>query len=373
MNSEPESKRIKGSALTRSTTQRILDIKVELSNVVNESMSWRKLNVKFDDHTKSTNFNFRERDKDVKQHVGFRAALGDMLTPNAMYVEFGAGRGGLSHCIAETLEDRGRFVLIDRRRNIRSRSERFHDFSFIRKHVDIRDISDLGSFIGEGYEDQVCAVVEKRIRIFKLKVQAIERRLGCSEMTTDDSIVKLRAALSEKKLQLDVLERKYETFLPAWDGCGVLAISKHLCGVATDLTLRVLSRSCRTGKYAIQGIAIAMCCHAACIWEDYVAQDWFLSLGFVASDFDVICAIASWAVTGDSFTVSSTPSNEWYDILTPSDRFTMGIQAKKLLNHGRLMYVRDHCGFPEAELVEYVDSETTPENCILLAKSQQYF
>lgn len=62
----------------------------------------------------------------------------------------------------------------------------------------------------------------------------------------------------------------------------VIAVSKHLCGGATDLALRSIEVSDRSAStpppVAITGVAIATCCHHRCTWDQYVAQEWFKSL-----------------------------------------------------------------------------------------------
>jgi hypothetical protein len=112
----------------------------------------------------------------------------------------------------------------------------------------------------------------------------------------------------------------------------VVAVSKHLCGVATDLTLRCLvhyERSVAAARAAaaaaaacsdqhdrgghscssssgregspppppvVRGLAIALCCHGLCRWEDYVGQGWWTErLGFSARDFERAKRFGSWA------------------------------------------------------------------------------
>lgn len=60
-------------------------------------------------------------------------------------------------------------------------------------------------------------------------------------------------------------------------GRDVVGFSKHLCGVATDLSLRCLHNLKRdevadAGGGALSGVAIALCCHALCEFDDYVGH-----------------------------------------------------------------------------------------------------
>jgi len=77
----------------------------------------------------------------------------------------------------------------------------------------------------------------------------------------------------------------------------IVAVAKHLCGVATDLGLRSLlttinsqptasslpsgevgggdnwpGKSIRTTELNVAGVCIATCCHHCCSWDDYVAK-----------------------------------------------------------------------------------------------------
>lgn len=76
-----------------------------------------------------------------------------------------------------------------------------------------------------------------------------------------------------------------------------VAIGKHLCGAATDFTLRScareLQRRRRSGEQVpagggVRGLAVATCCHHRCCWQHFVAQEEMLQLGFSPQEFEVI-------------------------------------------------------------------------------------
>ena len=102
-------------------------------------------------------------------------------------------------------------------------------------------------------------------------------------------------------------------------GCGLVGVSKHLCGAATDLAIRCLLRTlprqqqadCRDeGSKAnkesamvasgtrLLGVAMAMCCHHRCSWSALVGGDFLEGYGFTPADFSLICHMTSWAVCG---------------------------------------------------------------------------
>ena len=62
----------------------------------------------------------------------------------------------------------------------------------------------------------------------------------------------------------------------------LVALSKHLCGCATDLALRCLANS----GLPVKGLCIACCCHHRCEWNSYVAKAFITDeCGFHADDF----------------------------------------------------------------------------------------
>ena len=137
-----------------------------------------------------------------------------------------------------------------------------------------------------------------------------------------------------------------------------VALGKHLCGAATDLTLRCCARHCAraldsdegvdpasrpslrphvsgteahcaarlapahgvaaasgtspagnpggglhgstapTTGGGMLGLAVATCCHHRCTWPDFVGKPLFLSLGFTPAEFEVICYMCAWANGG---------------------------------------------------------------------------
>ncbi|XP_076326696.1 tRNA:m(4)X modification enzyme TRM13 homolog [Tachypleus tridentatus] len=88
----------------------------------------------------------------------------------------------------------------------------------------------------------------------------------------------------------------------------IVGISKHLCGAATDLSLRCLVENCfdqKNGslKQCVEGLVLAPCCHHRCSWQSYVGQLFLKSHSFTPRDFQLMCGIASWATCGSSLQV----------------------------------------------------------------------
>ncbi|KAH9251413.1 histone H3-like centromeric protein hH3v [Batrachochytrium salamandrivorans] len=173
----------------------------------------------------------------------------------------------------------------------------------------------------------------------------------------------------------------------------VVAVSKHLCGVATDLSLRCLSRYIKDSAASspplprLDGMVIALCCHQLCRYADYVNPDFLAVCHISEGDFDLLVAVSTWALCGEqsgfgadtaskhSQNVSmadiaidatcaeesvvgsnellidgSGGSKEHWSGMSFLERESLGIICKRLLDIGRCDYVRNHLGL-KCELV----------------------
>ncbi|TPX57142.1 hypothetical protein PhCBS80983_g04047 [Powellomyces hirtus] len=204
----------------------------------------------------------------------------------------------------------------------------------------------------------------------------------------------------------------------------IVAVSKHLCGAATDLTLRCIANyqtnaATNENTGSIEGIVIALCCHHICKFAMYADPEYLQQWGISEEEFESMCVMSSWGTCGSweqrqaaeearttttttTTTTTITPQHEpsstpappsvtepntpthvlteplntappaddtdqphWTQ-LTFAERETLGLQCKRVLDYGRLAYLR-RCGF-EAELVYYVDRKNSLENLALVAK-----
>jgi tRNA:m4X modification enzyme len=152
----------------------------------------------------------------------------------------------------------------------------------------------------------------------------------------------------------------------------IVAFSKHLCGAATDLTFRCLLRDVTNNsqqnesmqKHKIAAILIALCCHHRCKWQNYVNKSFMKEIGFSKSEFEYLCLITSWAIS-DVRTFKDNASSMDYTGLTKQQKKEIGFQAKRLIDIGRVLYLRK-CNF-ESSLVYYIDCNISPENVLLIA------
>ncbi|KAM9357541.1 tRNA:m(4)X modification enzyme TRM13 homolog [Symphorus nematophorus] len=308
--------------------------------------------------------------KHLKQQssiLGHLEVLG-LLGRGRCFVEFGAGRGKLSHWIHEALKTRD--------------------------HLKTR-------------EDLQLLLVERSSTRFKVDGKHQDVGIQFERLQVDIQHLDLSKVplLRDKKLPL-------------------VGVGKHLCGAATDLALRCLletpglrdeteppRKRLRTSEPAdpqsgpdsapgpdpvpgphpvpgpgpVLGLAVALCCHHRCEWRHYVGQQFFLQRGLGATEFSAFCRMSSWATCGlrptnqgcapqDSTNQRGgedeehEPAEETDAIngfLSAEERETVGRLCKRLIDGGRLHFLKTN-GF-DGRLSRYVSSQVTLENVLLSA------
>ncbi|KAI8605742.1 methyltransferase TRM13-domain-containing protein [Dissophora ornata] len=284
--------------------------------------------------------------------LGHMKRLHMLDDPTTCYVEFGAGRGELSNYLKIAVDDHGTatFILVDR---TPSRNK------FDSAILGLEDIKSLVKRHTMDIKDLVLAEVPE--------------------------------------LRRDYVEKK-----------PVVAISKHLCGGATDLTLKCLTNFQQSEREKsplpspVKGILIALCCHQLCHHYMYPNQAFLKEIDISPEEFVYLTRMSSWAVciNQTKTEASSTASEDKEGSLANNDssasspvagedehsveadsaleelgshiptldsqaRERLGQQCKRLLDIGRVRYLKEN-GF-DAELVYYVDKETSLENLALMA------
>ncbi|XP_030228294.1 tRNA:m(4)X modification enzyme TRM13 homolog isoform X1 [Gadus morhua] len=295
--------------------------------------------------------------KHLKQQASILGNMEEigLLGSNRCFVEFGAGKGKLSHWIREAVKGHNdhHFLLVERS-STRFKVDGKHqqaDGRFERLQVDIQHL-DLG---------RVPLLMETRVRL--------------------------------------------------------VGVGKHLCGSATDLALRCLFEGvasetappCKRSRYQeepappshhpappsprpappsphpappsradVCGVAIALCCHHRCAWRPYVGKQFFRENGLGASEFAAFRRMSSWA------TCNGCPDDQSRDhdgdvepsdkdilngVLSAEERGRVGRLCKRLIDHGRVCYLQSK-GFM-TKLQYYTTPQTTLENVLLTAVPPQ--
>lgn len=147
---------------------------------------------------------------------------------------------------------------------------------------------------------------------------------------------------------------------------GVLALSKHLCGDATDASLVAVCAEPLAGS--VGACVIAPCCHQKMKQRHYCNVAYLRSNGFCrdprAPDFATLLHLVELSKAKELQAFEYKRS--W---ILPLLGFPycrrLGKIARRLLEGGRIAYLEAR-GF-EAELVSYVDEDVAPDNLAIIA------
>ncbi|XP_057334873.1 tRNA:m(4)X modification enzyme TRM13 homolog [Microplitis mediator] len=184
------------------------------------------------------------------------------------------------------------------------------------------------------------------------------RHKNDNKLKTEDcsiNIVRIRADIADLCLNKieEVKNSKY-----------TVGIAKHLCGAATDLTLRCLTN--QTEDTGVSGLIIAFCCHHRCEYISYVGKKYLKECGFTPEEFPILCSIASWATCGTGKNrQSNSTDKESSEDMKRERRESIGRKVKSLLNWGRIKYL-DSMGF-DSKLYYYTRLEVSLENMCVVA------
>ncbi|XP_074858301.1 tRNA:m(4)X modification enzyme TRM13 homolog isoform X2 [Carettochelys insculpta] len=310
--------------------------------------------------------------KHLKQQASI---LGNMeklhlLEPGRCFIEFGAGRGKLSHWVNIALQDAENvhFLLVERAttRFKVDGKHRKRNCVFERLQVDIQHL---------------CLNKIPFLEIEKLPVVGIGKHL-CGAATD----LALRCLI--------------ETYTPRYDETNEEPSPKRFKNDKTDIAFNN-STDKRSGKSIsenwkpVTGIVIALCCHHRCQWKHYVGQDFFRTVGLGPVEFNYFQRMTSWATCGmqETITEASTTdakskdnnsdteehdqvpnriecsSDSLQGLLTVEERKQIGRLCKLLIDHGRIRYLQQR-GY-SAELQYYTDCTVSLENVLLTAVPSQ--
>ncbi len=151
-----------------------------------------------------------------------------------------------------------------------------------------------------------------------------------------------------------------------------VGISKHLCGVATDLTLRCLINSMKEEKqaenprYQFKGFLVAVCCRHCCYYPWLLTESKkFLKDNFDidATNFKYIRKMCPWATSG-TYHEGKDDGSEHFSGLTLVEREKVGLKMRRIIDTSRCFAMRAR-GF-NVHLIKYVPRDITFENSCMV-------
>lgn len=193
---------------------------------------------------------------------------------------------------------------------------------------------------------------------------------GTNRMKTDRKIVtdcgdrELSPIIKRSRIDIEhlVIDKFLETINPS----AVVGISKHLCGVATDLTLKCLL-NLKTTLANFKGLVVAMCCRHACNYKQLLpASISYLKKNGIEDEkmFNVLKKVVTWAVCGTMTDQTITSDLE--------EREQLGYIARTMIDNSRVYAVNESMPGFQAELIRYANKDVTLENhCLQVTRKLQ--
>ncbi|KAM7495765.1 hypothetical protein LguiA_020179 [Lonicera macranthoides] len=226
---------------------------------------------------------------------------------------------------------------------------------------------------GRGYLTQMLADCYGIKQVF-----LVERK---SYKLKADRSLRQKDSLKLERLTIDIEDLNLNA-VKSLQGIPYLAIGKHLCGPATDMTLRCcLTKQCNQDDVGqcgdrchLRGLAIAT-------YQRYMSY-----LGISKEDFNAMTWFTSWAVDADhgsdlSDVVDCSQHTQIMDSddswvveeivrkMSAVERAVLGFMCKDIIDVGRLMWMREEQHGLESQFVKYVPSSISPENHLLIARA----
>ncbi|XP_066548369.1 tRNA:m(4)X modification enzyme TRM13 homolog [Amia ocellicauda] len=311
--------------------------------------------------TKNGDFAFKHL-KQQASILGNMDSLG-LLGPNRCFVEFGAGKGKLSHWIDICLQaaDNVHFLLVERA-TTRFKVDGKHKSRrpvFERLQVDIQHL---------------CLSKVPFLRDQKPPVVGIGKHLcGTATDLALRCLLESHPCNSEAR-DTEPSQKRLRLELP--DG-GSGEVEEGQPSLAPDP-----SSEARKGL-KVAGVAIALCCHHRCDWRHYVGREFFRVLGLGATEFSAFQRMSSWATCGlrrphsdrtppqentedqEEHEQGVESENSFDGVLCAEDREHIGRLCKLLIDHGRVYYLQQK-GYT-AMLQYYTSPDVSLENVLLTA------
>jgi len=185
--------------------------------------------------------------------------------------------------------------------------------------------------------------------------RASHRHKKDNQIRDPDLIERIRADIGDLDLKGLEMLKKCDS---------IVGVSKHLCGAATDLTLRCMVQG-NEQNLKSTGFLICVCCHHRCTWSTFVGKDWLIANGIDRKIFNVMIKIVSWSVCGDGHNRDKRGATVEKEIERKTKE-EIGWKCKRVIDHARLQYMIDN-GY-DVKMSFYAEKSITLENLCITGK-----
>jgi len=248
-----------------------------------------------------------------------------LLKKDVCYIEYGAGKGALSHHIALTVPECSNILIeLEGRRNKMDKNHR---------------------------ENKVFYRIRANIKDFDV-----------------NKIPEIIHGSAQKTMPIE------ETKEPTPSNQEFVGVTKHMCGLASDLTFYSMLNAKK--PVVPLGFSIGTCCHHRCTQELYVNQTFLNEVGITNEQKKPFFHISSWGIYRDNFEKRPQGEKE-QETVAEQDPFkldsdvktVLGLQVKRILDIGRVLYLREK-GF-NCYMVKYCEKVLSPENFVIIGRQYE--
>ncbi|KAL0484155.1 tRNA:m(4)X modification protein [Acrasis kona] len=124
------------------------------------------------------------------------------------------------------------------------------------------------------------------------------------------------------RITIDIAHLVFDKLPFKHDPSRACAISKHLCGIATDLTLKCLTSS----KHQVKGIFIALCCHHCTSYHSYPNAEYLNQHNITEQDYECYKLLSSWDIVFKDHQQEEPKQQQ--QGLSPHEKYIIGNRCK---------------------------------------------
>eukprot|EP00943_MAST-04B_sp_MAST-4B-sp1_P000501 g501.t1 len=210
----------------------------------------------------------------------------------------------------------------------------------------------------------------------------IDRLNSRNDVLNSPSMIDATRNINTIRVNNDISNVNLNLYMRTKKSC---AVGKHLCGAATDLSLKCYSNAMLSAnndsnnknatsidgtnqkqqpndEIRISGsLAFAMCCHHLCTFDTFINRELLQKYGIERGEFLLLRRLAT--------KCRCHPKKvETLSAHKAKAKAEVGVLAKRLFNECRRSWLSNKEGWKNVRLVKYISKDITPENTLLVGK-----
>lgn len=276
----------------------------------------------------------RQGDAIMSLMENFKLLNSNDSSSKQLFIEFGAGKGGLSEAVIKSTNDKGMYLLLERD--------------------------------GIRYKKDKCSNNALRLRtdILNFDINTLNRLV--KEINSQDKPHLKHTSISSN-IKNDTNNSNINNDIEKLN-FNVIGIAKHICGCALDMSVTCLTNLKKLNNFNFEGSCFASCCHHKELVNNFLGYDKLKDHhSFSSKDFTLLFKSSSWLF--ESF---DAPLNLKYKNIfeSTSDKKLIGLISKYVIDLSRCLYLIQQGG-KDVLYVKYISNTYTTENNAIVSLGKQ--